>query len=132
MNRTKIKGMENVLDNLNNEIKKMNSKPIKGLLKGGLIVEREANKRVPIETGVLRASSYTRKSQDNKQTVVVGYSSAYAIFVHENLEMKLKGKPRPSGLGVYWGPKGEAKFLENALMHRTDDVLNAVRESAKV
>ena len=26
--------------------------------------------------------------------------------------MKLRGKPRPSGLGVFWGPRGQAKFLE--------------------
>ena len=46
--------------------------------------------------------------------VIVGYTAAYAIYVHENLEMKLKGKPRPKKRGKYWDPQGraQAKFLE--------------------
>jgi hypothetical protein len=44
--------------------------------------------------------------------VEVGFAAPYALFVHENLEMKLKGQPRPSGKGVYWGPSGQAKYLE--------------------
>lgn len=128
----KLKGQEKALENLNKEINKIKNRSIKGLLKGALIIERESNKRVPVETGVLRSSSYARKSQDNPNTVVVGYSSSYAIFVHENIEMILKGKPRPSGLGVYWGPKGEAKFLERAIMFKKDDVLNIIRQEAKI
>ena len=50
--------------------------------------------------------------------VVVGYTAAYALYVHENIEMKLRGQPRPRRLGMehgkYWGPQGQAqaKFLE--------------------
>ena len=44
--------------------------------------------------------------------VIVGFSAPYAAAVHENVEMVLQGEPRPSGIGVYWGPHGEAKFLE--------------------
>lgn len=48
-------------------------------------------------------------------TVIVGYTAAYAIYVHERVEMKLKGQPRrkPSK-GKYWDPQGraQAKFLE--------------------
>jgi len=48
-------------------------------------------------------------------SVVVGYRGVgYAIYVHENVEMKLKGLPRPSGRGRYWDPPGSGpKFLEN-------------------
>ena len=45
-------------------------------------------------------------------SVLVGYTSAYALYVHENMEQKLRGQPRPSGKGVYWGPQGQPKFLE--------------------
>ena len=47
--------------------------------------------------------------------VTVGYTASYALFVHENVEMKLKGKPRPRGRGLYWDPQGRAqpKFLES-------------------
>lgn len=48
-----------------------------------------------------------------KVTVVTGYDTAYAVYVHENIEMKWKGKPRRKpAKGNYWDPKGEAKFLE--------------------
>lgn len=50
-----------------------------------------------------------------KHHVVVGYSAPYAVYVHENMEMKLEGEPRPSGIGVYWGrptAPGQSKFLE--------------------
>lgn len=56
----------------------------------------------------------------------IRFDAPYAIFVHENLEAKWRGKekPRPSehgdpGLGVYWGTpfdsySGEPKWLEKA------------------
>lgn len=52
--------------------------------------------------------------REARQTVVVGYTAAYAIYVHENTQMKLKGKPRPKNRGMYWDPQGKAqpKFLE--------------------
>ena len=46
----------------------------------------------------------------------VSFSAPYAIHVHENLEMKLRGQPRPSGRGAYWDARGrkqgQSKFLE--------------------
>lgn len=53
-----------------------------------------------------------QKTADMDKSVVVGFTAAYALWVHENVEMKGAGKPRPSGIGVYWGPAGQAKFLE--------------------
>lgn len=50
--------------------------------------------------------------KETKNRFVVGFAAPYAKYVHENVEMKLKGQPRPSGIGVYWGPHGQAKFLE--------------------
>lgn len=49
-----------------------------------------------------------------QKSVVVGYTAPYALYVHENVEMKLKGQPRSSGRGRYWDPQGKAtaKFLE--------------------
>lgn len=50
--------------------------------------------------------------RETRNTVEVGYSAPYAIIVHELVEEKLKGIPRPSGRGVYWGPHGQSKFLD--------------------
>ena len=53
-----------------------------------------------------------RYGGDKYVTVIVGYEAQYAAKLHEDIEMKYAGKPRPSGIGVYWGPHGQAKFLE--------------------
>lgn len=62
--------------------------------------------------------------------VLVGYTAAYALWVHENVEMKWRGLPRDRSIrkdaagiarygykaqnkrGLFWGPQGQAKFLE--------------------
>ena len=128
----RVEGMEKVVKNLNKEIKGIKNRSIDGLLAAALIAQRESDKRVPVETGVLRASSFVRKTPEDDMSVELGYSANYALFVHENLEMKLKGQDRPSGLGKYWGPKGEAKFLENSLRDKKADMLKAIQRKARV
>lgn len=94
--------------------------------------QAEAQRRVPVHKGNLRASAYTRKAQTNPKAVEVGFTAAYAIYVHENLEQKLKGKPRPDGTGVYWGPNGEPQFLTKAIQAKRDEALEAIRSYAEV
>lgn len=69
----------------------------RGLLLAGLFLQRESQKIVPIDTGVLRASANTR--MDGDAAVTVSYGTDYAIYVHEDLEARHK-------------PGKEAKFLE--------------------
>jgi hypothetical protein len=120
-----------VLDNLNREIEAIEGKTIGGLLAAGLIVQRAAQIRVPVEYGFLRASAYTRKAMDNPMQVEVGFSSNYALWVHENVEVHA-GDPRPSGLGVYWGPMGRPKFLTLALSENSDKIVETITKYAKV
>lgn len=126
-----VKGTEDVLQALNREIYGIHERTLAGLLKGGLIIQRDAQLHVPVEYGVLKQSAYTRPGAD-KLSVEVGFSAAYAGYVHENLEMKLKGEPRPSGLGVYWGPRGEARFLANAVERTREKVLKAIQKDAEI
>lgn len=78
---------------------------------------------------VLAKKFAASKSKDNV-SYVVGYSSDYAVHVHENLKMALKGKPRPSGLGNYWdgskGP-GRSKFLEHPARASAKDLGSIIR-----
>jgi len=48
------------------------------------------------------------------ESVIVGYSAGYALWVHESVDMVLKGKPRGKGRGNFWDPQGkaQAKYLE--------------------
>jgi hypothetical protein len=60
----------------------------RGLKKCGRLLKRESMKIVPIETGNLKASVFIRSENDNTPFVVVyvGYTAAYALPVHENLD----------------------------------------------
>lgn len=128
--KVEVKGVRQVQQNLNKEIAAIKGRTVGGLLAAGLIIQADAQRRVPVEYGKLRQFAFTRKAQNNPQAVEVGFSADYAVYVHENLQQKLKGKPRPSGLGVYWGPQGEPKFLERAANAKRDEVVDAVRKHA--
>ena len=109
-----IKGVAEVNAALKRQGVGIKKNALAGLYSFGLKVRRLAQQRVPIEKGILKASAYTRPGED-KMSIDVGFSADYAWYVHENLEQKLKGKPRPSRLGVYWGPAGQPKYLESSL-----------------
>jgi bacteriophage HK97-gp10 putative tail-component len=112
----KVEGEDAVLKNLNREIAGIEGRTLAGLLEAGLLIERESKPLVPVDTGNLRGSGYTRKSGELE--VEVGYSAAYAVFVHEDLEAHHK--------------VGQAKFLEQAVHENAGKVLDIVRNRAKV
>ena len=59
-----------------------------GCLKAGLHLQRKSQDIVPVQLGNLKASAFTRDIAPEGQDtdVVVGYTAAYAIYVHENME----------------------------------------------
>ncbi len=128
----KLEGLDEVMKNLNVEINEVEGRTTAGLFAAGLVVQAESQRRVPVEYGVLRASAYTRLSIEDPNSVEVGYTASYALSVHENMEQTLKGQPRPSGIGVYWGPHGQPKFLESAARDKTEEVLEIVAQYANV
>lgn len=137
----KVKGIEKVLKNINKEVNAVQGRTLAGLFAFGLTIQGTAQKRVPVEYGNLRASAYTRKTlQADRATglvsegrsVEVGFAAAYAVYIHENMEQKLKGEDRPSGLGVYWGPNGQPKFLESAMIDEKDEGLRLVAAYAEI
>lgn len=127
-----VKGFDRVMKNLNDQINGIKERSMAGLLEAGLKIEARSNQRVPREYGNLAASSYARKAQDGGMAVEIGYTAEYALYVHEDLEMSLKGEARPSGLGVYWGPNGENKFLEKTLRENQDLIVQIIEQRAKL
>lgn len=127
----KLDGLDNAMRNLNREISGVRNRTAGGLLRAGGIILAEAKDRVPVEYGDLRDSGYVLLETE-ELAVDIGFTAPYALFVHENLEQKLKGKPRPSGIGVYWGPHGQPKFLESAIIDKTEEAVDAVVESARI
>lgn len=71
------------------------------LLACGALIIGDALPRTPIEFGLLRKSAYFRMKPSGEDIVEFGYTQAYALWVHENMEAH--------------HPVGEAKFLTNAM-----------------
>jgi len=111
-----VNGLDTILRNLNGAIDDIEGGTIEGLLAGGLIIERTAKRYVPVLTGNLKNSGYTRKV--GPRTVEVGFSAAYAVFVHENLEARHRN--------------GQSKYLQRAVVEKRTDVLEQVQRRAKV
>lgn len=109
----KLFGRRKVEDKVKAAIENRRLRIVSGLMEIGLLVQGKAQTMVPVEYGILRASAYTRRSMENELQVEVGFSADYALYVHENMQVHA-GDPRPSGIGVFWGPAGEPKYLEKA------------------
>lgn len=131
----KILGQVQVIKNLRLTRAQMESRVENGLKKAGLTLQRESQKVVPVDFGPLKASAFTRVQGKGIKTVaVVGYTASYALFVHEQVGMVLKGKPRSApSKGKYWDPqgKGQAKFLEEPARRLTPQLKQIIADSLK-
>ena len=112
-----ITGIKPVLANLKKADVSLGMRAALGLKAAGLFLQRESQRLVPVDTGNLKASAFTRAAGfGHTMTVTVGYTANYAIFVHEAVGMVLKGQKRTGdkAKGKYWDPQGraQAKFLE--------------------
>jgi len=71
------------------------------------------------------------------RSVIVGYTAAYALDVHENIKMKWKGIPRKEkikgGKGKFWDPQGkaQAKFLEAPARKNAKQIGNVIRTAVQ-
>ena len=75
-----------------------------------------------------------QSKRNNNVSVIVGYTANYALYVHENIEMKWKGKPRQKpAKGRYWDPqgRGQSKFLEQPFREKKGELTGIVRQMTK-
>lgn len=109
-NLVKIEGVNAIIKNLRKQKGIKGKNVLRGMKKAGLFLQRESQKIVPVDTGALKNSAFTRtvkgKAERNTKgqfvgnnVVVVGYTQLYAIYVHEDLNATHQ-------------PGKEAKFLE--------------------
>lgn len=112
-------GIDVVMRNLNAQIEGIKGRTADGLLKAGLLVQRRAQEKTPVDTGNLKASaSTTPGGTAEKPEAVVSFYAPYAVYVHENLESH--------------HPVGQARFLAAALEESHRDVLAIVAAEARV
>ena len=93
---------------------------------------------MPIVNGVNEViAEFGRRSEEyaslSDTCVVVGYTAAYALWVHEAVEMTLRGLPRPRNRGKYWDPQGraQAKFLETPARQEASTMALIVRNAMR-
>lgn len=120
-----LKGVENVIKNLNREIVKIRGRNRKGLLRAAIYLRRRMDKVSPLipvgETGNLRDSWFTEPfGSKDMPAVRLGFSVEYAWYVHENIGAHFK---RP-GAG--------AKFLQARLEQDRKQILEIIASEAKV
>lgn len=83
-----LKGIDNVMRNLNKELAKMKVKSLAGLLQAAAIIRVDMDKTpplIPIDTGNLRNSWFVTSGTTPKlgPFVIIGFSAIYAVAVHE-------------------------------------------------
>lgn len=121
-----VEGLDKTLRDLDKEVTRVERASRAGLLAAGLKVQAASQAQVPRRLGDLVRSAYTRFTPEDPDVVEVGYSIAYALFVHE-MRMVNAGQPRPEPYnGVLWGPSGKPKYLEDPFNAMTDDILDTI------
>lgn len=112
----------------------------RGMRRAGKALLRYSQKIIPVEFGVLKASGFVRVTGSGfKAKVNVGFTEAYAVIVHENLDAahgaaynaKYKEDIK-KGLKKARGVNQQAKFLERPAREHRPELLRIIRESAKV
>jgi len=87
MNMIQLKGVDHVIKNLRRSSNDAVAvRCSRGLKKAGLLLQRLSQNVVPVQTGNLKNSAFTRSVGAGFFThVVVGYTANYAAYVHEDL-----------------------------------------------
>jgi hypothetical protein len=142
-----MKGIDEVLKNLNKEIKGIEGRTKGSMVKVGLFVESRSMPECPVVSSNLKNSRYFEAFDTLKGPAVeVGYTATYAPFVHENPRAGKTGGVSPKGV-AYKAPinpsgkrstqavfsvVGKWKFLEDPLKKNARRILVIIKESAKL
>lgn len=110
-----IKGLNEIRRNFKRAQQKVDLNKRQALTRIGFIVKADAVRNAPVDTGNLRNSAYSEVMEDSVQ---VGFTADYAIFVHENLEAHFN--------------RGGPKFLERAIAKNRDRILDELRRGGLV
>lgn len=111
-----IEGLQELNQEFNDLENALTQEIITALMRGGMIIETDAKRRCPVDTGRLRASLTTDVERERKTTFVlkVGTNVEYASFV-ENGTSRMAAQP----------------FLRPAVDAKAKDVVDEIRESIR-
>lgn len=99
------------------------------LLRAGLYLQRESQRLVPVEYGVLRNSAFTRREDTGRKFIVlVGYTAAYAIYVHEIPPYPYKTKKGKLRSGAKHRAPTGWKYLERPYREKHKQLMKIVQD----
>lgn len=134
-----IKGMRELIAQLKTRKKEQIVKFKRGMFKAGLFLQGESQKIAPVDKGNMRASAFTRVQATGTRIIVtVGYTAAYAIYVHEDLELRhgadynaWYGEEIAAGVKHSRGENQQAKFLEQPARTKRKQMAAIIREESR-
>ena len=145
-----IQGLNKVISNLKKAKGTIGRDIGRGLKRGGLYLQRKSMGFVPVQLGVLKASSFCRNvgGMGFDTDVIVGYTANYAVYVHEDLNKAhgmqfnekyaaeiaaAQGTPRGTAQGGMFqrGKDQQAKFLERPAREERGAIILIVQNEAK-
>jgi len=120
MNIIKVTGVRSVLTRLKGARNFVDSKMEIGLKKGGLFLQQQSQEIVPVLTGNLKNSAFTRNvgGKGSDADIAVGYTANYAVFVHEDLNARHK-------------PGKMAKYLEKPAREKRKEIIKIISREIK-
>lgn len=154
-----LKGLNGVLSNLNKEVKKIEGRTLKGLIRAAIIVRRDMDKtspKIPVDTGNLRSSFFTitsngairaGKNPKFKGDKASKLRSSHSSALSSATSYSMPGVDGPFvvlGFSAFYAvyvhellkkykrPGSGAKFLENAIDRNKAEILEVIRKEAKI
>ena len=124
---TKVVGLVEAQNNINRMLKTMEGKTPLGLVEAARFVRKDMSRHqpyIPRDSGALEESWFARPFNLVKTHPVVeaGFDKPYAVYVHENMNTKVKWTRQGSG----------PKFLELALKRNTEEISKVVAKYISV
>ena len=140
----KITGLNTVIRNLTKAKGTIGTGVGRGLMKGGLHLQKKSQEIVPVDLGNLKGSSFCRNigGRGFDTDIIVGYGSEacdYAVFVHEGLD-KAHGKAFnikyakeiAAGTMPNRGENQQAKFLERPAREERRTIIRIIQREARI
>ena len=120
-NRDGLGDLALVIAKLNRELNKIPGKTMKGLVLFGLLIQRNAMLKTPVDTGnLINSFRVTQDYHNGDPVVAVANTAAYAPYDHEALNVTFKK------------PSAEPQFLQRAALESEQEGLRIVAREARV
>ena len=128
-----LKGVDQFMRNLNKEIKAIEGRTMKGLIKAAIIIRYDMDKTspmIPVYTNNLRGSWFANPVPrwiSGLAAIMMGFTANYAAYVHEMIG------PTTTGKKINWNRPGSGpKFFEASLKRNRHKILETIRVEAKI